>query len=170
MCLCRWLHVYFFFSSIFFISNRSRVCGGKSGSFLGVFMLDSKLLRFQLDEVVTQLSRRGCKLDANLFKSLEEKRKVLQKNTQELQAQRNQASKAIGLAKSRGEDVSVVLNAVTEVGEKLAANEAQLQIVQKQLLDFQLMIPNLPHASVPKGSSEESSVENLTAVFVRFGV
>lgn len=122
-------------------------------------MLDPKKLRFQLDEVSQQLSRRGLQLDTTLFNELEEKRKALQKKTQDLQTKRNQASKAIGAAKARGEDATTVLTEVATLGDELKANEEQLQIVQQDLLNFQLMLPNLPHSSVPDGTSEAENRE-----------
>ncbi|MGL4978749.1 MAG: serine--tRNA ligase, partial [Plesiomonas sp.] len=68
-------------------------------------MLDPNLLRNDLDVVAEKLARRGFKIDVETLKALEEKRKVLQVKTENLQAERNARSKAIGAAKARGEDI-----------------------------------------------------------------
>jgi len=122
-------------------------------------MLDPKELRNNIEQIAKQLKRRCFDLDINTFNTLEEKRKVLQKKTQELQTKRNQASKQIGIAKSKGEDASAVMKEVANLGDDLKRNETELQKVQSQLLDFQLMIPNLPQDSVPDGKSEKDNKE-----------
>lgn len=65
-------------------------------------MLDPKLLRKDLENVVAKLYQRGFEVDRTLFLQLENKRKSLQSVTQLLQAKRNQLSKMIGVNKSKG--------------------------------------------------------------------
>ncbi len=122
-------------------------------------MLDPKELRNNIDQIAKQLRRRGFELDINEFNILEEKRKVLQKETQELQTKRNHASKQIGMAKSKGEDASEMMKEVANLGDELKRNEIELEKLQQQLLNFQLMIPNLPQESVPDGTSEKDNKE-----------
>ncbi|MBF0265622.1 MAG: serine--tRNA ligase [Gammaproteobacteria bacterium] len=121
-------------------------------------MLDIKLLRNNLDEVVTQLQRRGYQLDTEAFIKLEEQRKQLQIDTQELQNQRKIASKAIGIAKSKGEDASEALVAVAKVSESLKENEANLKQLLDEINQWLMGIPNIPHESVPQGSNEDDNV------------
>ncbi len=66
-------------------------------------MLDSKLLRTELDETAAKLARRGFTLDVEKLRNLEEQRKSLQVKTEELQALRNSRSKSIGQAKAKGD-------------------------------------------------------------------
>ena len=68
-------------------------------------MLDPNLLRKDLHDTAKQLARRGYQLDAEQFESLENQRKALQVEVQELQNQRNTKSKSIGKAKASGEDI-----------------------------------------------------------------
>lgn len=68
-------------------------------------MLDPNLLRTEPDAVAEKLARRGFKLDVDKLRALEERRKVLQVQTENLQAERNSRSKSIGQAKARGEDI-----------------------------------------------------------------
>jgi seryl-tRNA synthetase len=122
-------------------------------------MLDPQLLRNQLETVANALKPRGLDLDTETFNRLESERKRLQVETQELQQTRNSQSKRIGEAKAKGEDVQALLTQVADLGDRLKAAEAQLDKVQAELENFCLLIPNIPHASVPVGRSEEDNLE-----------
>lgn len=122
-------------------------------------MLDIQALRNDLDGVVVQLKRRGFEFDAARFTALEQERKTVQTRTQDLQAKRNNASKQIGMAKAKGEDVSAIMAEVAGLGDQLKADEARLGELQAELQNLLLNVPNLPHESVPQGKSEEDNVE-----------
>lgn len=122
-------------------------------------MLDPKLLRNQVTEVALQLKNRRFDLDVEVFSSLENQRKIAQKETQELQALRNQLSKLIGVKKAKGEPTETLMAEVASNAEALKKNEAMLDKVQQELLHFQLSIPNLPHHSVPIGANEDDNQE-----------
>ena len=122
-------------------------------------MLDIQALRNDLDTVVAQLKRRGFEFDAARFTALEQERKTVQTRTQDLQAKRNNASKQIGMAKAKGEDVSAIMAEVASFGDQLKADEARLAQLQVELQNLLLNVPNLPHASVPDGKSEQDNVE-----------
>jgi seryl-tRNA synthetase len=122
-------------------------------------MLDIQELRKDLDGVVTRLAARKFDFPAEQFSRLEAERKTIQTNTEALQAKRNGASKSIGFAKAKGEDVSVIMAEVAGLGEQLKAGEARLTEVQDQLKDLMLNVPNLPHESVPVGKDETQNVE-----------
>ena len=122
-------------------------------------MLDPKLLRQDLNKVVKKLRRRGLELDSKAFLVLEEKRKSYQRTTQILQTKRNQLSKVIGIAKSKGEDVTAFIAEVTNLRDELKQYEIELGVIQRELSDFQLSLPNLPHDSVPDGNKENDNPE-----------
>jgi seryl-tRNA synthetase len=122
-------------------------------------MLDIQLLRTDLDQVVTRLDTRGFQFDSTRFRAMEEERKRIQVRTQTLQSERNQASKAIGQAKAKGEDTSAQMQEVARINEALKEDEASLNDIQARLEAFLLDFPNLPHASVPVGKSEADNVE-----------
>jgi seryl-tRNA synthetase len=122
-------------------------------------MLDIQALRNDLNSVVAQLQKRGFAFDAAKFTALEQERKTVQTRTQDLQAKRNNASKQIGMAKAKGEDVSAIMAEVAGLGDQLKADETRLGELQKELQDMLLNVPNLPHESVPQGKSEEDNVE-----------
>jgi seryl-tRNA synthetase len=122
-------------------------------------MLDPKLLRTNLDEVARQLARRGVRLDTQALANLEEKRKRVQVIAQQFQQDRNAKSKAIGIAKSKGEDTTRLMQAVTDTGAALKQAEGELEQIQNELIEMALGIPNIPHASVPDGKDENDNKE-----------
>ena len=122
-------------------------------------MLDSKLLRGNIDFVVEQLKRRNFTFDKAQYNKLEGRRKVIQVQTQDLQNLRNTKSKAIGKAKASGENMQPLLNEVSELGQKLDKSKTKLQDIQAKIDEIVMALPNIPHPSVPEGGSEDDNVE-----------
>jgi len=122
-------------------------------------MLDSKLIRTELDQVAAALARRGFVLDTARLEDLEERRKALQMKAQELQTQRNRRSKEIGMAKGAGVDIGPLLEQIEGLGSQHKAAEAELAQLQDVLGDVLMGIPNIPHESVPEGRSEADNLE-----------
>ena len=122
-------------------------------------MLDIQQLRNDLDGVVSQLAKRGFAFDATSFSVLEQSRKTVQTHTETLQAKRNAASKSIGFAKSKGEDVSAIMAEVAGLGDELKKHGIILADIHADLTHLLLNVPNLPHESVPAGKSETENVE-----------
>jgi seryl-tRNA synthetase len=124
-------------------------------------MLESKLLRGNIDFVVEQLKRRNFTFDVDEFNKLEDQRKVIQVQTQELQNLRNTKSKAIGQAKASGEDIKPLLDEVSSLGESLDGAKSELNALQFKIDEIAMAIPNIPHPSVPEGFSEDDNLEVL---------
>ena len=123
-------------------------------------MLDPALLRTRLAETAARLMEtRRFELDVSVVEALENTRKQLAMQTQELQNLRNTRSKSIGQAKAKGEDVGVLMAEVAGLGDQLKANEQALAEVQARLAAIALGIPNIPHASVPIGRDEKDNLE-----------
>ncbi|AWK41454.1 serine--tRNA ligase [Photorhabdus laumondii subsp. laumondii] len=122
-------------------------------------MLDPNILRNELGAVAEKLARRGYTLDVDTLRKQEERRKVLQVETETLQAERNSRSKAIGAAKARGEDIDPLRQEVNQLGEKLDTAKAELEKLQAEIRDLALSIPNIPDDSVPVGKDENDNLE-----------
>ena len=122
-------------------------------------MLDSKLVRTQLQDVAARLATRGYQLDVARIEALEAQRKTVQTRTEQLQAERNARSKSIGQAKQRGEDIAPLLADVDRMGSELESGKQELDRIQTELDQLMLSIPNLPHESVPVGADEDENVE-----------
>jgi seryl-tRNA synthetase len=122
-------------------------------------MLDVQLLRNDLDGVAKRLATRGITIPIDDVRELEGARKVVQTRTQELQSKRNTLSKRVGEAKHKGEDATSLMAEVGGIGEELKRAEAELEVIQQKLNDLLLVIPNIPHESVPVGGSADDNVE-----------
>tara|TARA_B100001142_G_scaffold301660_1_gene327474 strand:- start:623 stop:1870 length:1248 start_codon:yes stop_codon:yes gene_type:complete len=121
-------------------------------------MLDIKKLRESFQEVKDSLSSRGYDIDLGLFQSLDEKRKVLQINVENLQAERKKLSAEYGKLKASGDDVEQLKSTIDENNTELEAKDKELQIILIQINDFLLDIPNIPDSSVPEGKNENDNV------------
>ncbi|MBU3722256.1 MAG: serine--tRNA ligase [Limnohabitans sp.] len=125
-------------------------------------MLDILLLRKDLDAAVARLETRKNPqtfLNVEKFRALENERKTLQTRTEELQSQRNNLSKQIGMLKSKGESTDQVMADVASIKTELDASAVRLEALQAELQDMLLAVPNLPHESVPVGADEHGNVE-----------
>jgi len=122
-------------------------------------MLDPRFLRSELETAAQRLATRGFVLDVAQLSALEAERKQVQVVVENLQAERNASSKAIGKAKATGADATPLLQAVADLGDKLKQAETGLAEIQLRLEIMLLGIPNLPHDSVPVGKSEHDNVE-----------
>jgi len=122
-------------------------------------MLDAKLLRTDLDNIASQLAKRGYLLDTAELNALEEQRKVIQIKTQELQNERNTRSKSIGQAKARGEDIAPLLAHVSQLGAELDAAKIQQDEVLAKINAIASAMPNLLDESVPEGKDEDDNIE-----------
>ncbi len=124
-------------------------------------MLDSKLLRTELDETAAKLARRGFKLDVETIRKLEEQRKSIQVEVENLQSTRNSISKQIGQKMAAGdkEGAEEIKKQIGTLGSDLDAKKVELEQVMAQLDDITLSVPNIPADDVPDGKDENDNVE-----------
>lgn len=125
-------------------------------------MLDPKYVRSNPEEVAQLLKKKGYEFPVEQFVALENQRKELQVQTEDLQSERNTRSKSIGKAKAAGEDIQPLLAEVADLGSKLDAAKAELAALQTKLEDLLAGVPNIPDASVPEGADEDDNVEVRT--------
>ncbi|MBX5460249.1 MAG: serine--tRNA ligase [Steroidobacteraceae bacterium] len=122
-------------------------------------MIDIKLLRADPEAVARNLARRGFVLDVSALRSLDERRKQAQIESDRLRAERNAHAKAVGQAKARGEDISALIAKGEQLTRGLASVDQQLADIQVELDRWLLGLPNLLHDSVPDGRDESANVE-----------
>ncbi len=122
-------------------------------------MLDAKYVRANPEELAQLLKKKGYEFPVSQFVELENQRKQLQVDTENLQNERNTRSKGIGKAKAAGEDIQPLLAEVADLGSKLDAAKAELNDVQAKLDDVLYGVPNIPCDNVPEGADEDDNVE-----------
>ena len=122
-------------------------------------MIDPQLLRKDIAAVAARLASRKFQLDVEKFNTLESERKSLQTRTEELQAKRNQLAKAIGMKKGKGEDAAAEMAEATQINVDMESGAARLAILQAEIVDFLMGIPNLPDEAVPVGKDEAENKE-----------
>ena len=122
-------------------------------------MIDPQLLRKDIAAVAARLATRKFQLDVEKFNTLESERKSLQTRTEELQAKRNQLAKAIGMKKGKGEDATAEMAEATQINVDMESGAARLAILQIEIADFLMGIPNLPDEAVPVGKDEAENKE-----------
>ena len=122
-------------------------------------MIDPQLLRKDIAAIAARLATRKFQLDVEKFNTLESERKSLQTRTEELQAKRNQLAKAIGMKKGKGEDAAAEMAEATQINVDIESGTARLSVLQAEIADFLMGIPNLPDESVPIGRDENDNQE-----------
>jgi seryl-tRNA synthetase len=122
-------------------------------------VIDPKLLRTDPDAVARNLARRGFTLDVGALKALEERRKPCAVEVDRLRAERNAQAKAIGQAKARGENLGELMLRGERLAQELSHAEGELDVVQRELEQWQLGLPNLLDESVPDGRDESANRE-----------
>ncbi len=122
-------------------------------------MLNLHTLRNDIESVAANLARRGYALDTTAYTQLEQRRKNLQVQVEELRNTRNVKSKSIGKAKAQGKDIEPLKLQVASLGDELKAAEGGLDRVQATLEEFHMGMPNLLHESVPDGRDESDNAE-----------
>ena len=123
-------------------------------------MLDIKVIRENSTWVKNKLAARGvtaAEID-DLLK-LDEQRRALLTQTEDLKAQRNRTSKAIATAKQDHQDVSDQVQAMKKVGQQIAADDQKLKEIEAKLQYILVRLPNIPADSVPVGPDESYNVE-----------
>jgi len=121
-------------------------------------MIDVKLLRDTPNEVRDSLKSRGYDLNIAYFEELDEIRKVLQVEVEQLQSQRKNLSAEFGKAKASGQDVNDLKSQVDKVNSDLKVKDDKLQNLLTDINNFLLDIPNIPRSDVPVGNNEDDNV------------
>ena len=121
-------------------------------------MINIKNLREDINQVSASLLTRGYELDVDSFVSLDEQRKVLQVEVDDLQSQRKILSNDFGKMKSNNEDTTSLKVDIDKINDVLDKKDENLQLLLNEINTFLLNIPNIPHANVPLGKNESENV------------
>ncbi len=124
-------------------------------------MLDPILLREQLDEVRKHLASRGDDLSADLacLAKLDTERRSILPVLESARRARKDVGEQVAQAKQSGQPADDLIQASKEHGATIKVHESRLEVVESQRDELALTLPNLPHSSVPLGTSEKDNVE-----------
>src|ERR1700689_3833986 len=124
-------------------------------------MLDLNFVRDNLALVEEKLRQRGMNAAEGLkdFRAIDGERRQAITASEALQARRNRASEEIPKLKKKGQDASAQINETKELREQIAESEKKAAEQETRLREILTAIPNLPHASVPVGTSADDNVE-----------
>ena len=122
-------------------------------------MLDLRLIREHPEETARVLGLRGGEYSLEPILAADAARRQFVKEVEDLKAERNRASEAIGQAKRRGENADTAMARVREVGDRIKELDQRVKEADERLQSLLLQVPNLPHSSVPVGRSADDNVE-----------
>ncbi len=120
-------------------------------------MLSIKTVRDDRDRVRAALEARGADVDLDHVVGLDDRRRQILRELEQLRSRRNQVSREVGRLKREGADASAVMAEMTGVNDRIKALEAQLREVEPELRAVLLTIPNVPHPSVPVGADDAAN-------------
>jgi len=120
-------------------------------------MIDLKLLRETPDVVKKALAARGIEADIDGLMKLDAERRDLIFKADELKRKRNEVSEAISKMKKAKQDAASLIEEMRGVGEQISARDAEIREKDEMIRGQLLALPNIPHSSVPLGTSEEDN-------------
>jgi seryl-tRNA synthetase len=122
-------------------------------------MHDLKTIRDDPAMFDAGLRRRGLPPQSAEILALDARRRAAQTRLQEQQQRRNEVSRQVGAAKSKGQDAAALMAEVTQLKDAMDAAAAEEQAAGKELDDLLAGIPNLPARDVPEGADADANVE-----------
>ncbi|KAA3617972.1 MAG: serine--tRNA ligase [Calditrichaeota bacterium] len=125
-------------------------------------MLDLKFIRDNFEKVQQAVTNRRDGIDLSQFTTLDEERRGYLSQVEKMKAQRNAVSLEIAQIKKNKGDAQQKITEMRDVGTQIKTLDDKVRQVEDALFQIQARIPNIPHASVPVGASEEDNVSEKT--------
>lgn len=122
-------------------------------------MLDLKFIRENSELVKKGVENKQANIDIDEILQLDEERRSLIKQTEELKSKRNKVSKEVGRLKKAGENADEVIAEMRQVGDEIKELDTRLNEIRDKINELLIWVPNLPHESTPVGKSEEDNIE-----------
>jgi seryl-tRNA synthetase len=122
-------------------------------------MHDLSFFRSNLDSIAERLATRGYQLDVDQFRTLDAERRSALTEAEQLKAQKNAKSAEVGKLRKEGQDTAAIQQEVRQIGDHITGLDEKAKAVDETFRDLIAGVPNIPHESVPVGSSEKDNVE-----------
>jgi len=122
-------------------------------------MIDIKLLRRSPEVIIDMLKKRNVDFSIEGIVELDKRMRDIKTELDKMRGELNTASKMVGIMKAKGENVDEELKKLKELSERVSVLEDEYREVEEELTENLLGIPNIPHSSVPVGSSSDDNVE-----------
>ncbi len=122
-------------------------------------MHDLEYFRQHLPDFQAMVRNRGVALDFEAFQLLDRERRALITDVERRKAERNKASEEIARLKKSGQGAAALIAEMKQVSDSIRADDQRTAEFDARLRDFLLVVPNLPHASVPVGAGPEQNIE-----------
>lgn len=121
-------------------------------------MLDMKFVRENIELVQKAMQKRGKEVNLGEFKDLDNRRREILFEVEQLKAHRNTVSKKIGEYKRSGQDASEIIKEMGKVSNQIKSMDEELKEIEPRMKEILLGIPNIPHESVPIGKDDTDNV------------
>lgn len=121
-------------------------------------MLDRKLVREDPERIRKAIADKNATADLDTFLALDGERRELLAHVEQLKAERNTASEAIGRAKKAGEDATEAQAAVRALGDRIREGDARLGEIETESHAIESRFPNIPDDDVPRGGEEHNAI------------
>src|ERR1043166_4435692 len=122
-------------------------------------MHDLSYFRDHLDLFAEMAKRRNTTLDLDAFRAIDKERRELITANEQRKAQRNKASDEIARLKKEKQNAGALIAEMKQVGEQIKHADEKISELETKQRDLMLVVPNLPHSSVPAGAGAEDNVE-----------
>lgn len=124
-----------------------------------MIMLDIKLIRSNPEILKKAMAKRKESFDVEALINLDERRRQILTEVEQLKNKQNEASKQIPKYKKEGKDISSLMDEMKNLSDKIKGLDVEIRNIDDELNKILLTIPNIPHDSVPEGDTDEDNVE-----------
>ncbi|OQX86051.1 MAG: serine--tRNA ligase [Candidatus Latescibacteria bacterium 4484_7] len=121
-------------------------------------MLDRKMIRKDPGRVREGLKKKGVNFDLDAFLEMDEEMRSLIREGEQLKHEKNKVSQDVAKLKKEGKDASEIIERMKTVSDRIKEIDEQIKDISTRLDELALKIPNIPHDSVPLGTSSEENV------------
>ena len=125
-------------------------------------MIDFSLIRTETEKVEAALAKKGFIADLKPLVEWDAERRALKQSAEEMKARRNAASKEIPKIKKAGGDVESIFAEMRELGDKIAAADAAIAVLDDKINDVWYLLPNMPDDDLEAGEKENNRVIRIS--------